>query len=137
MWAENYINPSWDTERGRREEFVKLAFNKKAKTLIILTNEKNLREYAAYLFPYYLSDVNPKDKTLIRKIWENCEKMRGIDATEIALKGELREIFKKFALLNYDDTSAAIKKRYPETLNVISYHGAKEYRMEKRENRNQ
>ena len=131
MWAENYIDESWDTERGEGEEFVELAFNKEEKTLITLTSEENQHEYAAYLFPFYMTYVNPKDVSLIRTIWEGCEKMRGIDATEIALKGNFREIFRKFALLNYDDTSAAIKEEYPETLDVINYHGFKEFRIKK------
>jgi hypothetical protein len=80
------------------------AFDRKKFLLKTITLEEDSHEYGIYIFPYYLS-TKYNDKK-IGDIWKVCGgDLQALDAVEEVLEGNFRDVFKEFALLNYDDTS--------------------------------
>jgi len=117
VWSEDHIGKDWDTEHY----YLKDAFDRKKFLLKTITLESGLHEYGIYILPYHLS-TKYEDKK-IGDIWKVCGgDIQALDAVEEVLEGNFRDVFKEFALLNYDDTSPATPESYPEMLNVYPHH---------------
>jgi len=126
VWSEDYIGEEWDTE----QDYVEDAFDEEKFLLKTITLEEDSHEYGIYIFPYYLS-TKYNDKK-IGDIWKVCGgDLQALDAVENVLEGNFRDVFKEFALLNYDDTSPATPESYPEMLNVYPHHRAMIKKIEK------
>ena len=137
VWAEDYIDNTWNTE----QEFLGRAFEPNRKMMHTLNNNTISISYGMYLFPYYITKVFPKDRTVIRRIWENCASGSctgdgAINAVDNALGGKLGETWKKFSLATLD--VAPEDKRIPDTigkyggmapLKIKSSHGFKRITM--------
>jgi hypothetical protein len=123
VWAEDFIDPSWDTEHDRVPE----AFDDGRNTLIDLRSDEGNHPYGIFLFPYFLTKVwSPGDDDLIGRIWAACPGGTALDAVEARLNGDFEEAFKEFALLNFDDAHVpgCVKNPdgYPEIFGVFWDH---------------
>jgi len=135
-WAMDYIGKEWDTEH----EYVKRAFDPDAHTLKPITGVGKLHEYGIYILPYYLSSKYGDE--IIADIWKDCEVEgdNALDAVRIeavqASDSDFNEVFKGFALLNWNDTASYSNippPRYPEVLNVWTHHGKDEIQLKEEE----
>ncbi|MCU0276776.1 MAG: DUF6055 domain-containing protein [Acidobacteria bacterium] len=122
VWAEEFIGPKWDwaAERGYLTE----TFDDTTFRLKTINGEEGLHPYAAYIFPYYMACRFGEE--FIGKVWSACGARGGdaMDAVESQLAAaglELKEAWKEFALMNYDDNKDYGRK-YHETLDTHSYH---------------
>ncbi|MBN1272227.1 MAG: hypothetical protein JXB26_08135 [Candidatus Aminicenantes bacterium] len=128
VWATDFIGPHWNKEHV----YVPHAFESGTHTLKTITSEDGRHEYGIYIFPYYLGMPKKFGFRIVGQIWRGCkEETKALEAVENVLREDFREVFQDFALLNYDDTSNAIQEEYPETLNVINSHGAREEKISK------
>ncbi|MBN1224664.1 MAG: hypothetical protein JXB23_15550, partial [Candidatus Aminicenantes bacterium] len=118
VWSEHRIGKDWDTE----QVYVYDAFDDEEHLLKTITLDEGLHEYGIYIFPFYL--WHKYKDPMIGNIWKKCgeDETIALDAVESALGGNFRDIFKKFALLNYNDDSPGVPERYPEILGVYYSH---------------
>ena len=98
VWAEDYINKTWNTE----QVYIDDAFEYEMARSEPLETDSDEGVYGVYLFPYYLTNVNPKTDSVMRLIWEN----RGdgdseIDAVQNAI-GDFDDVWKKYSLATLD-----------------------------------
>jgi hypothetical protein len=99
VWAENFINKEWNSEQIHIEDAFEEYFARTAP----LAPDMDHGEYGFYIFPYYLSKVQPKDDSLIRKIWEKRgEGLSEIDSLTSVLGDDLYEVWKGYSLSTLD-----------------------------------
>ena len=99
VWAENYINKEWNSEQIHIEEAFEEYFGRTAP----LDPDSDDGAYGFYIFPYYLSTVQPKQESLIREIWEKRGYgMSEIDALTSVLGDDLNDIWKGYSLSTLD-----------------------------------
>ncbi|MBN1459170.1 MAG: hypothetical protein JXA57_06520 [Armatimonadetes bacterium] len=126
VWAEDHIGRQWDTEHVHLPQ----AFDAQSHVLITITSDEGLHEYAIYIFPYYLSCTSTD--RIIGSVWQGCvDEVKALDAVERILNGSFPEVFKQFALINYDDTVPNLPVKYRETLDVLQHHGSMVRRVKK------
>ena len=136
VWAEDHINRDFDIEH----EYIGGAFDLKKKSFITLTEMENDHHYSAYLFPYYLSTINPADFSIIGEIWQACREQSALEAVDIHLKNRAQgsskdgfdETFKTFILTNFNDT-ASFTNNYAEQLNTYPWHREKIITLDRKE----
>lgn len=114
-WAEEYTEPSWNTE-----EDLRLVFDDALNMQRTLNLEDGDHEYAVYLFPYYLEKIRPGSARVIADIWKACEGKDSLKAIDAALGGRFDTTFKDFAVVNLDYDP--YEDRYPQPLDLYGYH---------------
>jgi len=98
VWSENYINSTWNTE----QEYMEDAFEYEMARTERLDTDSDSGVYGVYLFPYYLTNVNPKTDSVIRLIWENRrDGYSEIDAVQNAI-GNFDDVWKDYSLVTLD-----------------------------------
>ena len=106
------------------DEYVPDAFDGQ-KFLLKTINADDLDQmYAAYIFPSYMA--GRFGDAFIGEIWTDCsvDGANALQAIENRLSGaglELKEAWKEFALMNYDDAKEYGRK-YKEVLNTWNCH---------------
>ncbi len=111
VWAENFINKEWNSEQIHLED----TFDRESARTWPLDNDSDYGVYGFYIFPYYLSNVEPKDDSLIRKIWEKRgQGMSEIGALIRVLGDDLGDIWKGYSLSTLDVEPR--KKPMPDTV---------------------
>jgi hypothetical protein len=123
VWAEDLIDEGIDTE----QDFVEDAFILPDNLLETLTSDQGDHAYGIYLFPYYLSSQNDDD--MIARMWESCRSKDDIEAIDDVLDGKFDEVFKKFVLMNYNDSRHYLES-YDEYLATFDKHGAQEIHLD-------
>jgi hypothetical protein len=99
VWSEHYIDNTWNTE----QYYIRDAFEAGRARTVKLDTDSSLGPYGVYLFPYYLTEVTPKDERVIRRIWHNCnDTPDAIEAVKKALGGDFDSIWRKFSLATLD-----------------------------------
>lgn len=124
VWAEDFIDNEWQSEHVYIED----AFDKGEFLLKTITINEGDHVYGIYIFPYYLSMKYQNE--IIGNIWQGCENDQALDAIDNSIQDGFDEVFKKFALLNYDDTEQCLPEKYPEILNVLEHHKTDKYELE-------
>lgn len=100
VWAENFIDPAWNTE----QEYLDDTFNDQLKAIKALTDvSSDINAYAMYLFPLYMTKINPGYDDIIRRIWEgNGCGVSSVQAAKSAL-GDFEAHWKTYALATLDE----------------------------------
>jgi hypothetical protein len=98
VWAEDFINKEWNVE----QDFADDAFEEEAGRTWPLGTDDEDGVYGLYLFPYYLTKVNPHTDSVIRLIWENrADGDSEIESIENAV-ADLDDVWKAFSLATLD-----------------------------------
>ncbi len=134
VWSENYINSAWNTE----QEYMEDAFeHEMARTERLDTDSEN-GVYGVYLFPYYLTNVNPRTNSVIRLIWENRrDGYAEMEAVQNAI-GDFDDIWKEYSLATMDvepengKIPDTVEKRFggEDPLNLLPIHGMQELELD-------
>ncbi|WP_319522569.1 hypothetical protein [uncultured Desulfosarcina sp.] len=99
VWSEHYIDKTWNTE----QDYIRDAFEAGRARTVKLDTDSSYGPYGVYLFPYYLTEVTPKDELVIRRIWHNCnDTPDAIEAVKKAVGGDFDSIWRKFSLATLD-----------------------------------
>ena len=99
VWSEHYIDGTWNTE----QEYIPDVFETGMARTVKLDSDSRFGPYGLYLFPYFLTEVTPKDRLVIRRIWQNCnDTSSAIEAVKKALGGGFDAVWKKFSLATLD-----------------------------------
>ena len=100
VWSQDDINKTWNTE----QHWIEYAFDEfEMARMERLHTDSDNGVYGVYLFPYYLTNVNPKTNSVIRLIWENKEDgYSGIDAIKNSV-GDFDDVWKEYCLATLDE----------------------------------
>ncbi|WP_155305454.1 hypothetical protein [Desulfosarcina widdelii] len=98
VWAEDFIDKTWNTE----QDYIEDAFEEEAGRIWPLDTDEEKAVYGLYLFPYYLTKINPHTDSVIRLIWENrADGDSAIASIENAV-ADLDDVWKAFSLATLD-----------------------------------
>lgn len=124
-WAMNFIYPTNNLE----QQWLPQVFSTDGRQRTLTGPGM---EYGAYIFPLYLSS-NYGDE-IIGHIWHLCESEDGdnaLGAIKDMLPPNFDEVFREFALLNYDDSVNYSHSKYSEPLSTLNRHSEAVYYLEK------
>ncbi|HPW37619.1 MAG: hypothetical protein A4E59_00045 [Syntrophorhabdus sp. PtaB.Bin027] len=128
VWAEDFIGHDWNTEQKWLAGYT---FDASYAMHNQIIEKASIKAYGMYLFFYYLTRLRSGGDAIMRQIWENCaaKKSKTFESVRAALSGDLREVFKEYALFTLDVEQ--YKGKFPDSiggyggenpLNVNEYH---------------
>jgi len=125
VWAEDYICQEWNDEQS----YLESAFSTERNELSELETEDQYAVYGRYLFPLYLTKVNPGLSLVMRKIWQNLEGSNDAIHAVRKASGNFDDLWKKYVLAVLDEETE--QGRFPDIPNRYGHGPLKLNRLHK------